>query len=528
MKTATTRFYHIIFLAGLLCFCLAYTSTSAQNSSIPDSGKIKIRIPFINHPGSLPYFLKLRKAGTRYQTRHKPRKASGPPIKKVIGWHPYWFNTSYFNYEYDVLTHVIYFGADITVNNGVHVNFNGWDTTGLVNYVRTKNKTCKVFLNLYCSGQDMSNFLKNPSYYNSAINILVNSVTAHEADGICLDFEGGPSGLGSYFTNFVSELKQACDEVGIQLCIALPAINSYNLCETDKLTPLINFYIIMGYDYFGSFSSITGPVAPLISKDWINLSVDKSVTTYKNQQVPDSMLCLGVPYFGAIWQTQNLSIPSSIDKFIGYRPFSYAAENNTTFTNDTSIKASYTAYSTKDDSITNRQFWMETYYSLNAKYDYALQNNLAGVGIWALGYDEGTDTLWQLLRDKFTPPVRDTANTLPRQNSFFSLNDPNGIIAILRKHRHAFGFILFILFFALFMALVHTLNTSGAIQKLKDQKLLVPVLIASIALLYGLCIGLFYICVPSYYLKGGIIAASVITLLGGLYAWNKKRKADMP
>lgn len=528
MKTATTRFYHIIFLAGLLCFCLGYMPMNAQTVLTRDSGKITIRIPFINHPGSLPYFLKLRKAGTRYQTIRKPRKASGPPTKKVIGWHPYWFNTSYFNYDYDVLTHVIYFGADITVNNSVQVNFNGWDTTGIVSYTKSKNKACNVFLNLYCSGQDMSNFLKNPSYYNSAINTIVNSVTEHEANGICLDFEGGPSGLGSYFTNFVTELKQACDEVGIQLCIALPAINSYNLCETDKLTPLVNFYIIMGYDYFGSFSSITGPVAPLISKDWINLSVDKSVTTYKNQHVPDSMLCLGVPYFGAIWQTQNLSIPSSIDKFIGYRPFSYAAENNTAFINDTAIKASYTAYATKDDSVTNRQFWMETYYSLNAKYDYALQNNLAGVGIWALGYDEGTDTLWQLLRYKFTPSVHDTSNTTPDKKPFISLTGPNGIVTFLSKHRHLAGLTLFMLFFALFMALVHTLNTTGAVPKLKEQKLLTPVLIAAIALLYGLCISLFYICIPAFYLKAGIITGSLIILLAVLYAWNKKRRAEMP
>jgi hypothetical protein len=41
-------------------------------------------------------------------------------------------------------------------------------------------------------------------------------------------------------------------------------------------------------------------------------------------------------------------------------------------------------------------------YSLGMKYDWIKRYNLAGIGIWALGYDNGYPELWDLLRDKFT------------------------------------------------------------------------------------------------------------------------------
>ncbi|MBP6977319.1 MAG: hypothetical protein PHD61_01225 [Bacteroidales bacterium] len=40
--------------------------------------------------------------------------------------------------------------------------------------------------------------------------------------------------------------------------------------------------------------------------------------------------------------------------------------------------------------------------SLGKRFDLVRQRGLAGIGIWALGYDHGYDDFWQLIRDKFT------------------------------------------------------------------------------------------------------------------------------
>jgi hypothetical protein len=38
---------------------------------------------------------------------------------------------------------------------------------------------------------------------------------------------------------------------------------------------------------------------------------------------------------------------------------------------------------------------------LSHKYQFAIDNQLSGVGLWALGYDEGYNELWGALSDKF-------------------------------------------------------------------------------------------------------------------------------
>jgi hypothetical protein len=47
------------------------------------------------------------------------------------------------------------------------------------------------------------------------------------------------------------------------------------------------------------------------------------------------------------------------------------------------------------------QYWFENSETLSEKYRWVLRNRLGGVGIWALGYDNGYPELWQSLRENF-------------------------------------------------------------------------------------------------------------------------------
>jgi len=58
---------------------------------------------------------------------------------------------------------------------------------------------------------------------------------------------------------------------------------------------------------------------------------------------------------------------------------------------------SYTSPST--GSI--RQVYYENENSLRIKYQITKNNNLAGIGIWALGYDGDRSELWNLIYDEF-------------------------------------------------------------------------------------------------------------------------------
>ncbi len=63
-------------------------------------------------------------------------------------------------------------------------------------------------------------------------------------------------------------------------------------------------------------------------------------------------------------------------------------------------KSPYFTY-TSPETGELRTVYFENKDSLRAKYQLVKDANLAGVGIWALGYDGGYNELWDLLYDEF-------------------------------------------------------------------------------------------------------------------------------
>ena len=53
-------------------------------------------------------------------------------------------------------------------------------------------------------------------------------------------------------------------------------------------------------------------------------------------------------------------------------------------------------------SNTWQQCWYDDSLSLSIKYQFAKQNNLRGIGIWALGYDNNSNELWGGISDSFS------------------------------------------------------------------------------------------------------------------------------
>ena len=52
---------------------------------------------------------------------------------------------------------------------------------------------------------------------------------------------------------------------------------------------------------------------------------------------------------------------------------------------------------------------------MSKKYDFIISKNLGGIGIWALGYDDGYDQLWNALGEKIgakSPPSTPEAITV--------------------------------------------------------------------------------------------------------------------
>jgi len=477
------------------------------------------------------------KAYTRYEGSFKVKSGA-----KIFGWHPSWMGSSYTKYNYSLLTHVCYFSADLNEHSG-SLALNGWDTTSFVRFIKQENPACRVLLNVTCFGNGpITTFLENPDAREAFYSNVVSAVTQKNGNGVCIDFEEIPAGEQNNFASFIAGLKNALKEKGLILVITLPAVDtSPSPFDFSSLTKSVDLFVLMAYDYFGSFSSKTGPVAPVVpSPNWISSHVPSSVDYYLAKSIPDSLLLLGVPYYGAIWETGNSTIPSSkITKFIGYRSYSYALSSLGNFKDTTQLKASYYCYPLKSNTTMYRQFWLDGVYSLGEKYDYVLQKKLGGVAIWALGFDEGSDNLWKLLSTKFAGGRQDstaqqhssaigdsTANAAVKKPGMMDM--VKDLVIKARTKLSIVGLCLFLALLTLLAVLLKVLSIATNVTKLKASGLYYLFILVVCVLLLVQFSALYVFCFAPHRLAFFLPLAG-IALLYATYRYLKFRsEREMP
>lgn len=473
---------------------------------------------------------------------------------KIFGWHPSWMGSSYTKYNYSLLTHVCYFSADLNGNSG-NLALNGWDTTAFVRFAKRENASCKVLLNVTCFGQGpIRTFLNDQDAQSEFYDNILLALTQKNGDGVCIDFEEIPAAEKDKFSAFISGLKNAFKEKGLQVVLTLPAVDTDpSPYDFSVLTKSVDLFILMGYDYFGSFSGKTGPVAPIKgSPDWISSHITSSIDYYLKKNVPDSMLLLGVPYYGAIWETENGTIPTSkITRFIGYRSYSYALASLGNFKDTTELKASYYCYRLRANRNVYRQFWLDGVYSLGEKYDYVLQNKLGGVAIWALGFDAGSDNLWRLLHTKFAGGAPDTSAHNHSDNSGVNPNNntksdtipgqpvqpkaSRSVLEILKQmvvfvkaKRSVVGLVLSMALLTLLLVLLKILSIPANVAKLKESGFYYLFMLVTVVVVLVMLLALYAYCFFPYNLAFFIPLACAL-LLVVFFRYHKFRsEKEMP
>jgi GH18 family chitinase len=181
--------------------------------------------------------------------------------------------------------------------------------------------------------------------------------------------------------------------------MATPAVDWSGSWDLPALADICDYLILMGYDYYWSGSSTAGPVSPLAGE---NYNVTKSVDTYLSAGVPAQKLMLGIPWFGYNWPV-NSSIRKAAAIGKATSLTTAAAEiltQNYGKTFDQMTKVPWISY--KDATNLYRQVWFDDATSYFLKYDLVNNRNLAGIGIWALSYENGKKEIWQGIQSAFS------------------------------------------------------------------------------------------------------------------------------
>ena len=343
--------------------------------------------------------------------------------KKIFGWHPYWNGSVYTNYQWNLISDLCYF--DYTVSSSTGNNTNGsfaWNTASVVTVAKNNGVKIHICATLF-SGH--SSFLGSIVAQNTFISNIITLLNNRQGNGVNIDFEGMSASDKIPFVNFITSLNTALNSANpnYQLSVCLYAVDWSNVFDIPALNNQVDFFTLMGYDYYYGGSAQAGPIAPLYNfQTPYNYTLPKSITYYLRQGIPNSKLILGLPYYGREWEVTNVNLPASTTgNFNASRTLSYVNNNPSTYSisNKYWDNVSYTPYYNYLNGGNNRQCFIDDPYSLGRKYDLVNQRALGGIGIWALGYDDGMMAYWNLLRDKFS-----TCAPIICNDSLFDMGGP--------------------------------------------------------------------------------------------------------
>jgi spore germination protein YaaH len=335
------------------------------------------------------------------------RDPGGPDLSHVVfGYLPYWKRSSAPQHlQLELLSHLAIFDFNVDTNGNISTP-PGWPNDWINTMNSAHENGVKLILCVTLFNRDnIKALIRSTSASQNFYEQLADVIAEYDLDGVNIDFEGPyVEDRGTAMNNFMQGLTNYIKtHVGAEqeISFAGPAVN-WSGWDLPGLADACDYIFIMGYNYWYSGSTTTGPCAPIEGATY-NL-VHSLVSTDRGYGGCDpDKLILGLPYYGLRWKvsyanraTEGASVLSSGSSVIYYS----AKVLYNTYGRQWSERYSdpWTFYQSSGDWY---QVWCDDGQSLDPKEKLVFDHDLLGTGMWALCYDEGYQELWDVLRNNF-------------------------------------------------------------------------------------------------------------------------------
>lgn len=341
------------------------------------------------------------------------------PRINIVGWYSSKNQDEYLNYNYNYLSAINLNGYELSSSGkmGNPKTISEFEKPGgIIEYATQKN--CPVHLTVFSKSSGViSTFLNDSIAQQTLVNELNSIITKDNIKGINIYFDAVRNADRNVFAAFIRKLHRNLDKDSVQLNLTIPAVrNNRSLSEIsaynfNALNPFVDYYMVLTDNLTSLYNSKALTYSPLYnSNSYGQRTIESTVNFYSNGKIPLTKLMVTLSYMGIEWQ---------VDDFLGTvtegrtgRPIQYnaiidkyknmqVAGRTVQAGFDTIQVAAFLNVSDlptyKNGKINRKQVWFEDSKSLLEKYNWILDNNLGGVAIRGLGYDNGYSELWDVL-----------------------------------------------------------------------------------------------------------------------------------
>ncbi len=221
------------------------------------------------------------------------------------------------------------------------------------------------------------------------ISNIVSFISNNNYDGVDIDWEFPTAAQSVQLTQFVSELHTKFASVNSSwlITMAVPP-TGYNgqYFQYENLSNSVDWFCIMAYDFYGSWSTNSGHNAPLYQApdDYQGSAAFAVQYLSVTRNVPKSKLLLGLPFYGKEFNSAGLYKPATgkVTSLLYSDVAPLIASSAWQYYWDDVCKVPYlideahSHFITFDDTVSIRQ-----------KVQYSIAQKLGGVMLWALGQD---------------------------------------------------------------------------------------------------------------------------------------------
>ncbi|CAN5165984.1 hypothetical protein BH09PAT2_BH09PAT2_04770 [soil metagenome] len=333
--------------------------------------------------------------------------------KQVIGFQPYWLLDKADKDYSPYINTFAYFALTVDGEGSIQKytapgeSEPGWYTlnSGKADTALNKAKNANMNLSLVIfSGneENIGELISDPEIHaRTMVSEIIPVMKKHGFTDLNIDVESvnvASDEARANFSRFVWEVKKQMDakHAGTFTIDASPTVfvKKY-LVDPVTIGPIVDYFVVMGYDYHYPGSSVTGPVAPLKGYGSIaefDTDVGMRIAT---QTIASEKLILAIPSYGYEWETiddfdRAATLPGSGIAASNRRAEELIKDCDTCkIQREPEGQEAYIVYKDEETGMYHQIFYPDRE-STQVKVNLAKELKLGGMGIWALGYEGDT------------------------------------------------------------------------------------------------------------------------------------------